>query len=62
MTYTQVLEHYGSQTALARALGISQPTVSLWKGQIPLRYQYQLEVITNRALKVNRALFFQPKS
>ncbi len=53
MTYAQTITHFGTQVKLAAALGITQPTVSAWKGQIPAAYQYQLEIITDQALRVD---------
>ena len=63
MTYDEALIIFKTQANLARALGITQSTVSLWgKGPrgrkvftIPRAYQYQLEVITNGALRVDAA-------
>jgi hypothetical protein len=56
MTYSDALRHFGTQQVLAAALGISQPTVSAWKGVIPPRYQFQLEVITQGELQADDAL------
>ena len=61
MTYAEAIAHFGTQVRLARALGITQPTVSCWGKRIPPSYQYQLEVITNRALQADAALR-QPRS
>ena len=56
MTYTDALARFGTQVKLAAALGITQPTVSAWGGAIPPHYQYQLEVITGGALRVDKDL------
>ena len=56
MTYDDVLTHFRTQVELANALGITQPTVSAWKGVVPEKYQYQLEVITDGRLRVDDAL------
>lgn len=56
MTYDQAIAHFGTQTALAAALGITQPTVSAWQRVIPPRYQFQLEVLTDRKLCVDPSL------
>jgi len=45
------IQHFGSQAALARALGISQPSVAGWGAKVPWRRQLQLERLTNGALK-----------
>lgn len=60
MTYQEALDHFGTQVALAEALGIAQPTVSLWKRVIPEAYQYQLEIITGGRLLVD-AKYRKPK-
>jgi DNA-binding transcriptional regulator YdaS (Cro superfamily) len=52
VTYQQVIAYYGTQEKLAAALGITQPVVSLWHKRVPPAYQYQLEVVTAGALKV----------
>lgn len=56
MTYADVLTHFGTQVAIARALGITQPTVSAWRGTVPARYQYQIAVLTRGALRVDEGL------
>ncbi len=60
MTYADVMQFFKTQGALGAALGIAQPTISSWdQGDghvVPDRYQYQLEVITGGALRVERAL------
>jgi hypothetical protein len=56
MTYADVLKFFGTQTAIAAALGITQPTVWSWRGVVPKQYQYQLEVITAGALRADPAL------
>lgn len=56
MTYHDAIEHFGTQVKLARALGISQPTVSCWRGVVPAQYQYQLEVITRGRLRADDEL------
>lgn len=47
------IEHFGSQAALARALGIAPPSVAGWGKKVPWRRQLQLERMTNGALKHN---------
>jgi len=55
MTYHEALAHFGgTQVALAAALGIKQPTVSCWGGDIPMSYQYQIEVMTKGKLKADK--------
>jgi hypothetical protein len=52
MTYADLIKHFGSQGAAARALGLSQPSVCDWQEKgIPLPRQAQYEIITDGALK-----------
>jgi hypothetical protein len=51
MTYTQVLEYYGSAIKAAKALGIDRKAVHAWKrAGIPVLRQYQIQVLTRGAL------------
>lgn len=56
MKLDQALQHYGSQTALAKALRITKAAVSLWAqdGKIPELRQYQIEALTKGKLKAER--------
>lgn len=55
MTYDQLIEHYRSQAAAARALGIKPPSVAEWKEDgIPLPRQAQYELDTGGKLKADR--------
>ena len=56
MTYDDVIKHFGTQTKLAAALGITQGTVSGWCRVIPARYQYQIEIITGGELRADERL------
>lgn len=53
MTYEEVIRRFGTQVRLASVLGITQPTVSAWKGVIPKQYQFQLAYLTHGDLKVD---------
>lgn len=55
MNVDQAIEHFGSQSALARALGIEPPSVAEWKskGKIPPVRQFQIEVVSGGALKAD---------
>jgi DNA-binding transcriptional regulator YdaS (Cro superfamily) len=52
MTPDQALQHFGSQTKLARALGLAQSTVAEWfaNGVIPEARQYQVQLASCGAL------------
>jgi DNA-binding transcriptional regulator YdaS (Cro superfamily) len=49
MKLKDVLNHFGTQAALARALGMSQPSVNRWvqTKRIPYLRQCQIQVVTN---------------
>jgi hypothetical protein len=55
MTFTQLLKHFKTQTAAAQAIGVRQPTISMWntRGKIPGLQQIRIENITNGALKAD---------
>lgn len=63
MTYDQLIEHYGSQRAAGEALGafgegeaVKQSSVAEWKEKgIPAPRQAQYEILTDGALKADRA-------
>ncbi|WP_420241376.1 Cro/CI family transcriptional regulator [Atlantibacter hermannii] len=52
-----VVQHFGSQRAVARALGLSESAVSQWKSVIPENDAFKLEAITSGALKRNPDLY-----
>lgn len=57
MTYKQLVKHFGSQAAAARALGLKPPSVSVWQHKgVPLPRQAQYELLTDGALKAERQL------
>lgn len=53
MLTKDAIAHFGSQAALARALGIEQPSVAGWKETVPPLRQLQLERMTGGALKAD---------
>lgn len=50
MTKTQVIKHFGSVSALAKALSVTYEAVRQWD-DVPELRQYQIERITKGALK-----------
>ncbi|WP_287146664.1 Cro/CI family transcriptional regulator [Aeromonas sp.] len=61
MQKSAVLEHFGTVTATAKALGISHVAVSKWSETIPQGRAYQIEVLTGGKLKANtRSVPLQP--
>ncbi len=51
--FQQVVAHFGSQSELARAMGVSRSAVCQWKalGAIPPKQCKQIEVLTNGKFK-----------
>ena len=57
MTYEQLIEHFGTQAAAARALGVKQPSVSEWKKNgIPEDQQLKAQKITKGKLPADPAI------
>jgi len=54
MTRTDAINHFGSQAALAKALGIGRASVNGWGEEIPIGRQFQIEVLTDGVLKADR--------
>mgnify|MGYP000868803193 CR=1 FL=1 len=54
MTYDELIGHFGSQAAAARALGVKQPSVWAWRNGIPYLRQLDIEQKTGGALKASR--------
>jgi len=51
MTKDDAIKHFGTQVELAKALAMSQGSVSLWGDFPPLLRQLQIEAVTGGALK-----------
>jgi DNA-binding transcriptional regulator YdaS (Cro superfamily) len=51
MRTAEVIEHFGSQAAVARALNIKPPSVAEWGETVPPLRQLQIEKITGGVLK-----------
>ena len=61
MTYDDLIQHYGSQIEIARALGVAPPSVHGWQytGVPPLR-QLQIEGLTRKKLRADPDVFTRP--
>jgi hypothetical protein len=57
MLTTDAVAHYKTQKAIARALDISDAAVSKWPEVVPIESALALEIITARALRVDRSLY-----
>ncbi|MCX7132053.1 Cro/CI family transcriptional regulator [Aeromonas sp.] len=51
MQKNDVLAHFGSITAIAKAIGVSHAAVCKWDETIPKGRAYQIEVLTGGKLK-----------
>lgn len=54
MTKNQAIEHFGTQVALAKALGIEQPSVAGWGEYPPALRQLQIEKVTGGKLRAEK--------
>ncbi|HCD7554181.1 TPA: helix-turn-helix domain-containing protein [Citrobacter farmeri] len=55
----KVVEFFGSKTAIARALGISQVAVTRWGEAVPEKRAARLERLTGGALKYEPSFYEQ---
>jgi DNA-binding transcriptional regulator YdaS (Cro superfamily) len=53
MKTKDAIAHFGTATALAKALKISVAAVSQWGDSVPVGRAYQIEVVSGGALKAN---------
>ena len=63
MEYTDLLSHYGSIAAIARAVNISRPSIHGWKARgIPPLRQVQIENLTEGKLKAAPDVYEKPST
>ena len=62
MTYDELFDYYGSQKAIAAALGVSQPAVSYWstRSKVPKFQQLRAEAFTSRVLVADDTILQRP--
>jgi transcriptional repressor of cell division inhibition gene dicB len=53
MKTSDAIQFYKSKSLVAKALGISKAAVSLWGDEVPKLRAYELERLTDGALKVD---------
>ena len=46
-TYKKLLVYFHTQERIAAALGVKQPSISQWKGVIPVKHAKTIERLTN---------------
>ena len=54
MTKQEAIDHFGSPAALARKLGVRRQSVHGWR-RIPIGRQYQIELLTDGALRADQS-------
>jgi DNA-binding transcriptional regulator YdaS (Cro superfamily) len=57
MRTRDVIEHFGSQAAVAHALGIKPPSVAGWGEEVPPLRQIQIERVTKGKLRAAADVF-----
>lgn len=60
MKKTDVIAFYGTQTAVARAAGVTVSAVSQWPELIPERMAWRLQYATTGRLRVNPQDYHAP--
>jgi DNA-binding transcriptional regulator YdaS (Cro superfamily) len=58
MKTQDAIRYFGSQAALARALGIGRASVNAWGESMPIDRQCQVEVLTDGKLRADRDQLF----
>lgn len=54
MKTADAIRHFGTQSALAKALGISKQAIAQWGERVPEGRAYQLQVITGGQLSAKQ--------
>lgn len=62
MKTKDAISYFGSETQLAKALGIKSPSIYSWGETVPDLRQIQLEMITSGQLKAESRLKPLPKA
>ncbi len=60
MLKKDLISHYRTATAAAKALGVSKSTVSLWKDIVPWQYALLAEKVSGGALKYAASDYQKP--
>lgn len=56
MDMQSVIQHFGSKSKTARALGLAPASVTLWGDRVPSLRQLQIERLTGGKLKADPAI------
>lgn len=57
MLKKDVIDFYGSKSAVARALNISPSAVTQWEDVVPEKQAYRIQILTGGRLKINPKLY-----
>ncbi|CAH3441023.1 Cro/CI family transcriptional regulator [Phytobacter diazotrophicus] len=57
MLKKDVVQHFGSQRAIAKALGLSESAVSQWRDVIPEKDAFKIEKMTSGVLRREPELY-----
>lgn len=57
MNTADAVQHFGNQSAVARALGISPAAVSKWPSVVPLESAMALAILSGGALTVDQSQY-----
>lgn len=53
MKLSEAVAHFGTEAELARKLGIKPQAVYQWGDKVPMRRQYQIQLMTKGKLKAD---------
>lgn len=62
MTLQDVLDHFGTVTETATALGLTSQAVGQWSKKVPALRQKQIEELTEGALKASANIYKTTKT
>jgi DNA-binding transcriptional regulator YdaS (Cro superfamily) len=57
MLKKDVVQHFGSQRAIAKALGLSESAISQWRDVIPEKDAFKIEKMTSGALRLEPSFY-----
>ena len=62
MNMSDLVEYFGSQKAVADALGIKPPSVNSWGDSVPPLRQLQIEALTGGKLRADATILPVPRA
>lgn len=61
MLKADVIAHFGTQVAAARALGVTKSAVSQWNEIVPLRIALRAQAVSKGKLPINMTVYQLPE-